>query len=90
MKTIIGAIALVIAAPVAAQTAPAGAQGGHAQHQQQGQMQHGQMDHSRMQHGQPGQHGCCKQVNGRMECPMMKGHGGQQGGQSQHQGHSRN
>ena len=87
MTTIIGAIALAIASPVGAQTAPAEAQAGHTQHQQQGQGQH--------QHGQPGhqqgQHqGCCKQVNGRMECQMMKGHGSQQGGQSPHQGHSGN
>lgn len=56
MNTIIGALALLVAAPVAAQTAPA--QAGHAQHQQpQGQ----EADHK---HGQTGAHSghmdCCK------------------------------
>lgn len=53
MKTIIGAIALLVAAPAAAQTAPAPApapQAGHAQHHQQGQMDHSKMDHSKMDH----------------------------------------
>jgi len=71
MKTIIGAIALAIAVPAAAQTAPTDAQAGHSQHQQRGQHK-----------------SCCKQVNGKMECQMMKGHGSQQPGQGQPQGHS--
>jgi Cu2+-exporting ATPase len=53
MKTIIGAIALLVAVPAAAQTAPAPApapQAGHAQHHQQGQMDHSKMDHSKMDH----------------------------------------
>jgi len=84
MKTIIGAIALAIAVPAAAQTAPTGAQPGHSQHQQHVQGQ---------QPGQPGQpqgqhKSCCKQVNGKLECQMMKGHGSQQPGQGQPQGHS--
>ena len=57
MKIIIGAIALLVAAPVAAQTAPAPApapQAGHAQHQQQGQMDHSKMDHSKMDHSKMG------------------------------------
>ena len=86
MKTVYGALALLIAAPVTAQTAPAAdAQAGHSQHHQQGQAGH-QHGHSGQQQGQHKE--CCKQVNGRMECQMMKGHGSQHGGHSQHQGHS--
>lgn len=61
MKTIIGAIALLIAAPAAAQTATAtDPHAGHAQHQQG---QHGGQDHSQHQQGQHSDHksmDCCK------------------------------
>ena len=66
MKTLIGAIALIIAAPVTAQTAPS-AQMDHSQM--------GQMDHS--QHGQ-GKHDCkecCEKMkgkDGKMECMDKK------------------
>ncbi len=75
MKTILGAIALIIAAPAAAQTATADPHAGHAQHQQQGQHQqhHGapKGDHSqhKMDCCKPG--GCCdkmKQTEARMDC----------------------
>ena len=62
MKTIIGALALILAAPVAAQAAPAADP--HAQHQG--------MDHGKMGHGQEGKghdghdKGCCK--DGKMAC----------------------
>ncbi len=71
MKYLIGAIALIIAAPAAAQTAPV------AQHQQHGQNQPGQHQPGQHQPGQhqPGQHqghedGCCadRNNNGRMDC----------------------
>jgi hypothetical protein len=68
MKTIFGAIALIIAAPVAAQTTPASdPHAGHAQHQG--------VDHS--QHGQ-GKHdckACCEKMkgkDGKMECMDKK------------------
>ncbi len=52
MKTVFGALALLLAVPAAAQTAPAtDPHAGHAQHQQQGHAghaQHGQMDHAKM------------------------------------------
>ena len=90
MKYLIGAIALIIAAPAAAQTAPVAQ---HQEHQQHGQMPAGQH--------QPGQHqehrdGCCadRNNNGRMDCceNMQPGerccceHGGDHAEQG-HQGH---
>lgn len=72
MKILVTAIALVIAAPAAAQTAPAAQHQGHAQHQPQpGHDQH------QPQPGQPGQMpaheergDCCadRNNNGRMDC----------------------
>ena len=69
MKMIIGAIALVLAVPAAAQSTPASdPHAGHAQHQT--------MDHS--QHAQP-KHDCkdccdkMKQSGGKMECMDKKG-----------------
>lgn len=50
----------------------------HAQHRQGQQAQH------------QGEHKCCVEVNGKMECRMMKGDGAQhqgEGGQQGHQGH---
>lgn len=56
--------------------------------------QHSPAQHAQHQHGQhaqhQGEHKCCKEVNGKMECQMMKGHGAQhQGhdGKQAHQGH---
>ncbi len=75
---LIAAVALVIAAPAAAQTAPAPQHQGHAQlgqgmdHSQHGQPQSGQ--HGQHQGGQPQGHGnmgdCCadRNGNGRMDC----------------------
>ena len=64
MKTLIGAIALIFAAPVAAQTAPAAdPQSGHAQHQG--------MDHSKQQQGKHDCKECCEKMkgkDGKMEC----------------------
>lgn len=63
MKILIGALALVIAAPAAAQTAPADPHAGHAQHQQ-GQQKQGQPHQGHSGHGQPADHSrhmdCCK------------------------------
>jgi hypothetical protein len=60
MKTIIASLALLLAAPAAAQTAPvADPHAGHAQHQQQGQHEHGKMDHSAHMN-------CCK--DGKQDC----------------------
>ena len=67
MKYFMTAIALVIAAPAAAQTTPAQQHQGHDQHQQHGQgLQQGQAQHS--QHQEQG--GCCadRNGNGRMDC----------------------
>jgi len=76
MKTFIGAIALIMAAPVTAQTAPSAP------------MDHSQMDHSKMDHSQMGQmdHSqhmqakhdckeCCEKMkgkDGKMECMDKK------------------
>jgi len=64
MKTLIGAIALVIAVPVAAQAAPASdPHAGHAQ--QQG------TDHSQHQQGKHDCKACCEKMkgkDGKMEC----------------------
>ena len=64
MKTIIGALALILAAPVAAQAAPAADP--HAQHKG---MDHSKMDHSKMDHSGHDK-GCCKDENkdGKMDC----------------------
>ncbi len=84
MKSIFGAIALLVAAPVGAQTAPAGAdphaghaqhQQGHAQHQQQGQAGHEQHKDC----CKDGKHGqCCdkaKQQGQKMGCCAEHGEG---------------
>lgn len=74
MKYFLSAIALVIATPAAAQTAPAQDHQGHAQHQQHGQHQgHAQHQQHQQQGGQPGhapQGDCCadRNGNGRMDC----------------------
>lgn len=68
MKSILGALALIIAAPAAAQTA--------APQAPMGQMDHSKMDHSTMDHSQhqQGQHDCktcCEKMvgkDGKMEC----------------------
>ena len=64
MKTFIGAIALIITAPVAAQTAPAAdPHAGHAQHQG--------MDHSQHQQGKHDCKECCEKMkgkDGKMDC----------------------
>lgn len=49
-----------------------------AQHAQHLQGQHAQSE---------GEHKCCTELNGKMECRMMKGHGAQNQGQPSHQGH---
>jgi hypothetical protein len=64
MKTFIGAIALIISAPVAAQTAPAA--NPHADH-----AQHQGMDHSQHQQGKHDCKECCEKMkgkDGKMEC----------------------
>ena len=70
MKMLIGALALIIAAPVAAQTATPPTAPSPM----------GQMDHSKMDHGQhmQGEHdckACCEKMkgkDGKMECMDMK------------------
>ena len=65
MKTFIGAIALIIAAPVAAQTAPAADP--HAQHKG--------MDHSQHEKGKHDCKECCEKMkgkDGKMECMDKK------------------
>ena len=84
MKTLIGAIALIIAAPVAAQTAPPDKpHAGHAQHQQQ----HGHKSGGHEGH----QMDCCK--DGKC-CSKAKGEAEQKAccakhGDGQHQQHDR-
>jgi hypothetical protein len=74
MKYFLSAIALVIATPAAAQTAPAQDHQGPGQHQQHGQHQgHAQHQQHRQQGGQSGhapQGDCCadRNGNGRMDC----------------------
>jgi hypothetical protein len=81
MKMILGAIALIIAVPAAAQTAPAADP--HAQHQG--------MDHS--QHGQ-GKHDCkecCEKMkgkDGKMECMEKKAQAKSTSDAGTHQGHA--
>jgi hypothetical protein len=67
MEMIFGAIALVVAAPVAAQAPNPHA--GHAQHQQAPAGQGEQGDKGHREHKD-----CCKMVDGKMECQMMKAH----------------
>ena len=65
MKTFIGAIALIVAAPVAAQTAPAADP--HAQHKG--------MDHSQHAKGKHDCKECCEKMkgkDGKMECMDKK------------------
>lgn len=66
MKYVLVTLALALAAPAAAQTAPDAHQG-HGQHQQQGHQQHQQHQPGQTQgHGD----GCCadRNGNGRMDC----------------------
>ena len=84
MKTFIGAIALIIAAPVAAQTSPAAdPHPGHAQHQG--------MDHSQHSQGKHDCRECCEKMkgkDGKMEC-MDKKAGGKPGeSEHSHEGHA--
>ena len=69
MKIILGALALVIAAPALGQTAPAADQhaGHHAQHQG--------MDHTKHQKGEHDCKKCCEEMkgkDGKMECKDKK------------------
>lgn len=70
MKTLIGALALIIAAPVAAQTAaPQAAQ------TPMGQMDHSKMDHSQHMQGKHDCKECCEKMkskDGKMECMDKK------------------
>lgn len=79
MKIFVTAIMLALAAPAAAQTAPAQQHRDHSQHQQQGGARHAahQTPQGQQQGGQPDQHqgrdmqmGCCadRNGNGRMDC----------------------
>jgi len=87
------AIALALAAAPASAEQPSG---GHAQHEQQGQMNHGQMshgqmmDHSRMDHDQMGHEGkdcCCKDKDGKGSDASRPATGSEQDGTG-HEGHS--
>ena len=86
MKVLIGAIALIIAAPVAAQTAPAAnPHAGHAQPQG--------TDHSQHQQGKHDCKACCEKMkgkDGKMECMDKKADANAPAasGQQTHQGHA--
>ena len=72
MKTLIGALALIIAVPAAAQTAPAPATQAHAEHQGMDHSQHmAGMDHSQQMQGKHDCKACCEKMkgkDGKMEC----------------------
>jgi hypothetical protein len=76
MNTLIGAIALIIATPVAAQTAAAtDPQAGHTQHQGMDHSKHQGMDHSKHQQGKHDCKECCEKMkgkDGKMECMDKK------------------
>jgi hypothetical protein len=83
MKTFIGALALTLAIPAIAQTAPAADP--HAQHKG--------MDHSQHQAGKHDCKDCCekmKQQDGKMECMDKKGEAKAPApaAQQDHQGHA--
>jgi hypothetical protein len=71
MKTFIGAIALIIAAPVAAQTAPSA----QMDHSKMDHSQMGQIDHSQHSQGKHDCKECCEKMkgkDGKMECMDKK------------------
>lgn len=78
MKVVFASLALVLAAPAVAQTAPtADPHAGHAQHQQGGQAQHqqgGHADHGAM-HGDHAKMDCCKDGKHKECCDKMKQQG---------------
>lgn len=76
-------ILLVAVAVAAAQGAPA-APVDHSQHSPAQHAQHQQGQSAK----HDGEHKCCKEVNGKMECQMMKAHEAQHHGQGGHQGHA--
>jgi uncharacterized protein involved in copper resistance len=81
MKMFIGALALVIAAPVAAQTAPAADP--HAQHKG--------MDHSQHEKGKHDCKECCEKMkgkDGKMECMDKKAEGTPAPSKPAHEGHA--
>lgn len=75
----------LIAAAIAA-AAPAAPMAAHDAHAQHGQNQQGQHQQGGQGHDQHKGMGCCtKTADGKMQCQMMSGHGGQHGGASGHQ-----
>ena len=66
MKTLIGAIALILSAPVAAQTAPAAAHTGHGNHQSGSPANHSE-HHPAGDHSQH-KGDCCKDAAKHKEC----------------------
>jgi hypothetical protein len=71
---------LIAAALAAATPAAPAAPVDHSQHTP---AQHAQHQHAQHQKGE-GEHKCCKEVNGKMECRMMKGHGADHQAQDGH------
>lgn len=84
MKMIFGALALALAVPAAAQTAPVGAADPHAQHKE--------MDQKKPGEGKHDCKACCakmKQSGGKMDCMDKKGEAAAapaSGGHAAHQG----
>ena len=72
---------------IAAFAAVQAAQPAPVDHSQHSPAQHAQHQQGKAA-GHSGEHKCCKEVNGKMECQMMKGHGGQHQGHGQQQGQS--
>lgn len=86
MKTILGALALFIAMPVAAQTAPT-AGDPHAGHS----AQHQGMDHSQHEKGKHDCKECCEKMNGKdgkMECKDKKAEAKPAASEHDHGGHA--
>lgn len=77
----------ILIATLALAAAPA-APADHSQHSPAQHAQHQAGGHAQHQQGKHEGGSCCKEVNGKMECQMMKEHGGHKGGQASDQGHS--
>ena len=75
--------AVAFAAAQAATAAPVD----HSQHSAAQHAQHQQGQQQAPGTRRAGEQDCCKQVDGKMECPMMKGDGADTA-HGQHQGHS--
>lgn len=81
--SILIAMAALAAAPAAPADHKQHSPAEHAQH-----AQHSAAGHAQHQQGKHEGKSCCAEVDGKMECQMMKGHGGDKAGHAEGQGHS--